>query len=77
VSDKTVRPTRRRDPLPLEGADDHERLQDGFRKLLRESDEKVARRIIAALGRSEGTEEFEHLLRYWNDHRQPYGWKVS
>ena len=77
MSDKTVRPPRRSDPLPLQGADDRARLRDGFEKLLREPDEKVARRIIVALGRPEGTEEFEHLLRYWNDHRQPYGWKVS
>jgi hypothetical protein len=77
LSEKIVRPVRRKDPLPLEGADDRERLQDGFRKLLREPDEKVARLIIAALGRPEGTEEFEHLLRYWNEHRQSDGWKVS
>jgi hypothetical protein len=77
VNDKTVKPMRRRDPLPLQGADDQERLKDGFKKLLREHDEKVARRIIVALGRPEGSEEFEHLLHYWNEHRQPYGWKVS
>jgi hypothetical protein len=77
VSDKPVVPNRRKDPLPLEGEDDLARLKDGFYKLLREPDEKVARRIIAALGRPEGTEEFEALLRYWNDHRQPSGWKVS
>ena len=57
---------------------ERDRLQEGFRRLLYEADEKKVRKIIAeTLGRPEGTPGFEQLLSLWREYRQRHGWKVS
>lgn len=57
---------------------DRDRLQEGFRRLLQEADEKKARAIIAeTLGQPEGSLGFEKILSHWNECREREGWKVS
>jgi hypothetical protein len=82
VKEKPVGPTPSRPSPPIEQADDRaqpdrEDLLEGSRLLLRETDEKKARKIIAALGWPEGTPEFEVFLRHWRDHRETEGWQKS
>jgi len=64
-------------PAPVQ-VTDRDRLQEGYRLLLNEADEKKVREIIAGtLGLVEGTPGFETLVRYWREHRESHGWQIS
>ena len=57
---------------------DKDRLQEGYKRILWEADEKKVRTIISDdLGFADGSPECEEILKYWREYREAHGWQVS
>jgi hypothetical protein len=58
--------------------DHNERLQEAMKLILKESNERRVRKIIAeTLLLPSGTPEHDSLIQIWKECRQSHGWRVS